>query len=81
MAATSRIAGVQGTRRRSASRRRSNKHAAEKDGGSPPALLPVALSPADIEKTEALRQSILELMQVHQAALLWQRTKRPRAIR
>jgi hypothetical protein len=70
VAATRRTEEAQGMQGGSDPGPRSSERHAENDGGSPPTSLTAGVSGAEAEKTEALRRSIVELIQIHQAALV-----------
>src|ERR1043166_6485299 len=63
-----------GSRRKAAypaARPRDNEPHGGAGNSSLPGLPKTGLSRAEREKTEALKRSVLELIEVHQAALLW----------
>ena len=70
MASTWRSEEAQGMQDGSDHRLHSNERQTENDGGSPPTSVTAGVSSAEAEKTEALRRSIVELMQLHQATLV-----------
>jgi len=63
-----------GSRRKAAylaARPRDNEPNGEAGNGNLPGMPKTGLSRAELEKTEALKSSVLELIEAHQAALLW----------